>query len=124
MEARVQVVKDIYSVELVGRIGFDMIDAFRKVCLEKWITHKVIFDLQHLSFVGSHGIADFVRALEELSRNEDTKIKFCGVSSEFKKIFQASEIRSLEFHDCVERAVLSFQEVPQTIIESLPAESV
>jgi len=123
LEARVQVVKDIYSVELVGRIGFDMIDAFRKVCLEKWIRHKVIFDLQKLSFVGSHGIADFVSALEELSKNEETKIKFCGVGSEFKKIFLASEIQNLEFYDGVDRAVQSFQEVPQIIIESSPVES-
>jgi len=123
LEARVQVFGDIYSVELVGRIGFDMIDGFRKVCQEKLVQHKLIFDLRALSFVGSHGISDFVSTLEELSKSEQTTIKFCGVSSEFKRIFQASEIQGLEFHDCVERAIQSFQSIPQTIIESSPAES-
>jgi len=123
VEARVQIRGDVYSVELVGRIGFDMIDAFRRVCLQKWMHRKLIFDLKELNFVGSHGIADFVSTLEELSNSEDTKIKFSGVSSEFKKIFLASSIKNLEFHDCVERAVQSFQEMPQTILERRPDES-
>lgn len=117
MEARVQIVDDVYSVELVGRIGFDVIDTFRKVCLEKWSRRNLIFDLKNLHFVGSHGIGDFVSTLEDLSRISNTRIKFCGVSSEFKKIFQASEIQNLEFHDCVERAVRSFRDVPQIILE-------
>lgn len=116
MEARVQVVGDVYSVELVGRIGFDIIDTFRKVCLEKWSHHKLVFDLKNLHFVGSHGISDFVMTLEDLSHVGSTKIKFCGVSSEFKKVFQASRIRDLEFYDCVERAVQSFNEMPQVIL--------
>lgn len=123
MEARVQVVGDVYSVELVGRIGFDVIDTFRKVCLEKWSNRKLIFDLKRLHFVGSHGIADFVSTLEDLSNSGNTRIKFCGVSSEFVKVFQASQIRNLEFHDSLDRAVQSFQEIPQTILEPTPSES-
>lgn len=123
MEARVQIVDDVYSVELVGRIGFDVIDTFRKVCLEKWSDRKLIFDLRRLHFVGSHGIADFVATLEDLSKSGTTKIKFCGVSSEFVKVFQASQIRNLEFHESIDRAVQSFREIPQVILESRPGES-
>lgn len=117
MEARVQVVGDIYSVELVGRIGFDVIDTFRKVCLEKWARRKLIFDLRNLHFVGSHGIADFVTTLEDLSKVTNTSIKFSGVSSEFRKIFQASDIQNLEIYETVDRAAQSFRQVPQTILE-------
>jgi anti-anti-sigma factor len=116
LEAKVEIVDDVYSVELVGRIGFDVIDSFRKVCMEKLSRRKLIFNLESLHFVGSHGIADFVSTLEDLSHVDETRIKFCGVSSEFKKIFQASAIRNLEFFDGVDRAVLSFKEVPQVII--------
>lgn len=122
MEARVQVVGDIYSVELRGRIGFDVIDTFRRVCLEKWAHRKLIFDLKELHFVGSHGIADFVGTFEILSQSAQAQIKFCGMSSEFLKVFQASEIQNLEIHDTVDRAVQSFQEIPQTILEG-PGES-
>lgn len=123
MEARVQVVGDVYSVELVGRIGFDVIDTFRKVCMERWSDRKLIFDLRHLHFVGSHGIADFVIALEELSKSAGTQIKFCGVSSEFMKVFQASRIRNLEFFDSIDRALQAFHEIPQVILEKRPDES-
>lgn len=122
MEARVQVVGDVYSVELVGRIGFEVIDSFRRVCLEKWTQRKLVFDLQRLHFVGSHGIAEFVTTLEELSKTSNTRIKFCGVGSEFKKVFQASGIQNLEFHDSIDRAVQSFQDIPQVILEKRPDE--
>ena len=117
MEARVQIVDGIYSVELVGRIGFDVIDTFRKVCMEKWVQRKLVFDLKNLHFVGSHGIADFVTTFEDLSKVKNTSIKFCGMSSEFRKIFQASEIQNLEIYETVDRAVHSFRAVPQLILE-------
>lgn len=117
MEARVQVVGDVFFVELVGRIGYDVVDHFRRICLEKWSHHKLVLDMKGLAFVGSHGISDFVTVLEDLSKVENTTVKFCGVGSEFKRILQVSQIKDLQMFDSLDRAVASFQAIPQHIIE-------
>ena len=50
---------------------------------------QIIFDLQHLEFVGSSGIASFIQALKEFKASSPRPPKFCHVKSEFQRMIRA-----------------------------------
>lgn len=108
MEANFAVYSGVVVVELKGRLDFETSAPFRKTCLERLIQERVVFDLRHLSFVGSLGLKDFVDTLENLNRKSDSGVRFCGVSSEFRRLFEASGLSGQEFFDNREKAIQSF----------------
>lgn len=108
MEARFAVKGQVLVVELNGRLDFETSEPFRRTCLEKLIREKVVFDLRNLNFVGSLGLKDFVSTLDDLARASQPGVKFCGVSSEFRRLFDASGLANQEFFDNQEGAIQSF----------------
>lgn len=108
MRARVQTQGEVTVVDLEGRIDFETSAPFRKVCMESWANRKLVFNLSNLSFVGSHGITDFVQTIEVLSEKSDPTVKICGLSSEFRRIFESRQIKKLEIFDSAELALASF----------------
>ena len=72
------------------------------------MTEKVVFDLRHLAFVGSLGLTDFVTTLESMTQKSDVGIRFCGLSSEFRRLFEASETLGQEFFETQDQAIQSF----------------
>lgn len=99
MQAKVSQNGEITVVHLVGRINYETVDPFRKTCLENFREGKLVFNLQNLSFVGSSGITSFVQTIEDIARTNGQGLKLCSVGSEFKKIFDASEIAGLEIFE-------------------------
>jgi anti-anti-sigma factor len=108
MEAQVEKRGEVMVVELKGRLDFETTAPFRKTCLERLLSEKVVFDLKSLNFVGSLGLADFVDTLDHMAKRSGPGIKFCGVSSEFRRLFEASGIPALEFYESKDSAVKSF----------------
>lgn len=98
----------VVIVELTGRLNFESTEPFRKTCLEKLLSERVVFDLSHLNFVGSLGLKDFVETLDVMTQKSGMGVKFSGVSSEFRRMFEATGLRGQEIFDCTEKAILSF----------------
>ncbi len=109
MEAQVQKTGDICIVELKGDLSFNSAEPFRSVCFNRFKGKKIVFDLKELNFVGSSGIRDFIEVLREFSQSNDEKPKFCGLSSEFKKVFEANKMDTLNFFETSQDACLSFK---------------
>lgn len=72
---------------------------------------KIIFNLEHLEFVGSSGISSFVHMLKEFNATAPTKPRYCHVKSEFRRIIKAfDEAELFEFFDNEDRARKSFDQ--------------
>ena len=89
MQASFERTDGVVVVELKGRLDFETSEPFRRTCLEKLIRERVVFDLRDLNFVGSLGLKDFVDTLETLADRAPRGVKFCGVSSDFRRLFEA-----------------------------------
>lgn len=108
MEAKFAVRDEVVVVELNGRLDFETCEPFRRTCLEKLVSERVVFDLRNLNFVGSLGLTDFVTTLDDLSRQSQPGVKFCGVSSEFRRLFEANGLQSHNIFENQEKAIQSF----------------
>lgn len=108
MEAKFAVRGEVLIVELTGRLDFETTEPFRKTCMEKLVSEKVVFDLKNLNFVGSLGLTDFVTTLDQMSRQSQPGVKFCGVSSEFRRLFEAGGLAGHDIFESQEKAIQSF----------------
>lgn len=109
MEAKFAVRGEVLIVELNGRLDFETSEPFRKTCMEKLVSEKVVFDLRNLNFVGSLGLTDFVATLDQMSQKSQPGVRFCGVSSEFRRLFEASGLAGHDIFESQEKAILSFR---------------
>ena len=121
MKAELSTHGDVVIVSLSGRINMEYTETFREACLKEigGRANKIIFNLQQLSFVGSNGIMPFVGALTDLASNEEKELRFCGVGSEFQKIFAASPLAGIQILDSMDSAVASLRNLD--FIEDGPA---
>ena len=108
MKAEISTEGDIRVVHLRGHLDFETAEPFRRAYLERLSNEKVVFNFQDLSFVGSSGITMFFELLREFAERNQVKPKFCGLGSEFRKIFAASALSNLEIYDSPVSAVTSF----------------
>ena len=121
MKAQLAMKDDIVIVNLSGRINMEYTEVFREACLKDigGRSDKIIFDLHGLNFVGSNGIIPFVDAISTLAEDKKKQLRFCGVGSEFKKIFAASSLASVQILDNLDGAFASLRNLD--FIESDPA---
>ena len=64
------------------------------------ISREIIVNLQNLEFVGSSGITQFVQSLKSIHNETDFTPKYCGVKSEFQRIFRAfDDDNEFDFYD-------------------------
>lgn len=108
MKAKFASCEGVVVVELNGRLDFESAEPFRRTCVEKLLSQKVVFDLKNLSFVGSLGIKDFVDTLDYMAQNSGAGVRFCGVSSEFRRLFENTTLRDFQIYDSTEKAIQSF----------------
>ena len=108
MEAKIAQMGMVTIVELEGRLDFETALPFRRTCLEHLIHRPVVLDMKKLNFVGSLGITDFIETIEGLFEKTATGVKLCGVSSEFKRLFESSKISGLEIFESKTQALASF----------------
>lgn len=113
MKAKIRREGEIFIIHLKGKIDFDSTEPFRETVLSHLIGQKVVFNLSELSFVGSNGITPFMETMTELCNGAPTRIHFCHLSSEFRRIFEASEITSPKIFETEEIATTSFYRVFQ-----------
>ena len=90
----------VYSPEIESKVA--------KLISEKLISEKVVFDLRNLNFVGSLGLKDFVATMEDMKKSSRPGVKFCGVSSEFRRLFEASGIHAQDMFESQEKALQAF----------------
>lgn len=82
---------NVLILELEGHLDFETTLQFESTAaslIAKQESGGVVFNLTGLKFVGSSGINQFVKVLKDINGGK-VKPKFCGVSSEFSKIFKA-----------------------------------
>jgi anti-anti-sigma factor len=108
MQANFAKQSGVVVVELKGRLDFESSGPFRRTCLEKLLSERVVFDLRHLNFVGSLGLKDFVETLDVMVQKSGRGVRFCGVSSEFRRLFEASGLSGHEIYESPEKAIQSF----------------
>ncbi len=115
MEAWIERDGDVVVVHLKGRVDYESTEPFRSHCVRHLAQEKVVFNLEQLAFVGSIGITDFVQTMTQLAAENAVGIKFAGVGNEFRRVFEASEIRQLDIYESTNRALMAFQgfEVPK-----------
>ena len=109
MEAWIEREGDVVVVHLKGRVDYESAEPFRSHCVRYLAQEKVVFNLESLAFVGSIGITDFVQIMTQLAETNPVGIKFAGVGNEFRRVFEASEIRQLEIYESTNRALMAFQ---------------
>lgn len=109
MEAWIEREGDVVVVHLKGRVDYESTEPFRSHCVRHLAKEKVVFNLEQLAFVGSIGITDFVAIITQLAEANAIGIKFAGVGNEFRRVFEASEIRRLEIYENTNRALMAFQ---------------
>lgn len=108
MQAKFALRGEVVVVELNGRLDFETSGPFRRTCLERLVSQKVVFDLRNLNFVGSLGLTDFMTTIEDMKRQSRPGVKFCGLSSEFRRLFEASGLPAQDFFENQEKAIQSF----------------
>lgn len=109
MEAWIEREGDVVVVHLKGRVDYESTGPFRNHCVRHLSHEKVVFNLEQLTFVGSIGITDFVQTMTHLTQTNAARVKFAGVGNEFRRVFEASEMRQLEIYESTDRALLAFQ---------------
>lgn len=109
MEAWIERAGDVVVVHLKGRVDYESTEPFRQHCARHLAGEKVIFNLELLNFVGSIGITDFVATIATLAATNTHGIKFACVGNEFRRIFEASDIKILEIYESTGRAIQSYQ---------------
>ena len=108
MEAKFELRGEVVVVKLNGRLDFETTAPFRKTCMERLVREKVVFDLQNLNFVGSLGLKDFVDTMDQMAQKSGPGVRFASVSSEFRRLFEASGIPLLQIYETQDLAVQSF----------------
>ena len=108
MDVRVEIIENISVVHLSGLLDFEMASLFQKNCLAHLGDGGVVFDFLNLEFIGSCGITAFLQALVQFDSQRTEKIKFSGVSSEFKRLIRMHSVGSCEFFETANAAVASY----------------
>jgi anti-anti-sigma factor len=119
MEASFEMREEAVVVILKGRLDFETTEPFRRTCRERLVREKVVLDLKGLSFVGSLGLKEFVDTVDQLARTSSSGVRFCGVSSEFRRLFEASGMNEVTFFESRDKAVESFRPVAPAPVSNL-----
>jgi anti-anti-sigma factor len=99
MQARISHQGEVMVIHLSGRVDVETAQPFREACLNQIKAKKVVFDFQNLSFVGSSGILPFLDTLQSFALSNHSAFTFSGVGSEFRKIFAATALGTVQIYD-------------------------
>ena len=83
-----------YTIQMRGNLNYennDYLSAEVKAILKKNPDSKITLDLYCLDFVGSSGISNFVKLVNDLNR-PSVRVYLANVKSEFIKVFKLYEI--------------------------------
>ena len=108
MQARMIQERNVVIVHLSGRVDVETAVPFRDACLNRLSGQRVVFDFQSLSFVGSCGILPFLETMQAFHVSNPGGVKFSGVGTEFKKVFAATPLHTIEIFETASLAVDAF----------------
>ena len=126
MQARINRHGEIVVVYLSGRVDVETAEPFREACLNQLISHKVVFDFKQLSFVGSSGLLPFLETIQEFAGRNANGFKFCGVGSEFRRVFSSTALVEIQIFDTDIQAVQAFLNPPivvPKVVEAAPVQN-
>ena len=92
MQAKIKKENSAFIIHLSGKVDFDSSEPFRKTILNHLNDSDVVFNMRDLDFVGSNGITPFIDTLKTLCQGTRGRVRFCYLSSEFVRLFEASDI--------------------------------
>ena len=125
MKSKIREVNGCKIVELSGFIDYETLPRLRESLESIYKENeasRVVINMRGLNFVGSSGISTFVKSLGVFNRLR-MKPSYCGLKSEFQKMFKLFEDRGtfeiLENEDDAKQAALSrYQEWQKRTIRS------
>lgn len=109
MQARIAQEGGVLVVHLSGHIDVETAEPFHHACQSQLMNHKVVFDFSQLNFVGSSGLLPFLETLQDFSNANPSGFKLSGVGSEFKRLFGASPLASVEIYESHREAVHAYE---------------
>jgi anti-anti-sigma factor len=121
MQARINRHGEIVVVYLSGRVDVETAEPFREACLNQLVSVKVVFDFKHLSFVGSSGLLPFLETIQEFAGRNANGFKFCGVGSEFRRVFSSTALSEVQIFDSDVQAVQAFLNPPVVVPQAVEA---
>ena len=99
--------QDIVVINLKGEVDFASAEPFRQTCKQRLNQKNIIFNLQNLHFVGSDGLDSFMETIQDLNKN--ARLKFCCVSSEFRRLFANSHaMKDMDIYESETLATAAF----------------
>ncbi len=84
--------KEILIVHLSGQIDAESVDLFRQACRGPLGGRPVLFNFEHLSFIGSTGLRPFLESLNDLTKSAGSDVRFCEVRNDFRQILSATPL--------------------------------
>ncbi len=99
--------QDVVVIDLKGEMDFASAEPFRQTCVQELSQKNIIFNLQKLHFVGSDGLNSFMDTINAL--NKISRLKFCCVSSEFRRVFANNHsMKDMDIHESEQSATVAF----------------
>lgn len=120
MQARLTQEGEVVVVHLSGRLDVETAEPFREACLKRLFGQKVVFDLRELSFVGSSGILPWLETMQSFAARNAHAFKLSGVSSEFRRVFSATPLATIEVYDSEAHAVQAFLNPQIGVVQAAP----
>lgn len=87
-----------YTIQMRGNLNYennDYLSAEVKAIIKKNPDSKITLDLYFLDFVGSSGISNFVKLVNDLNK-PSVRVYLANVKSEFMKVFKLYEVWEVE----------------------------
>lgn len=106
MEAKVTKIGEVLVVNINGRLDIDKTAPFREACLKNLTGKKVVFNLQHLSFVGSTGIQNFFQIVRDLQTQ--ALVRIAGMTPDFQRLWSVQQVPDVMIYDNAHIAAESF----------------
>ena len=96
-------------IDLKGAVDFASAECFHQTCIRELSQKNIVFNLQKLHFIGSDGLSSFMDTMGDLKKK--SRLKFCCVSSEFKKLFaDDSMMKTMDIYENEQSATEAFSE--------------
>ena len=95
MKAKILKNEHYVLVDLSGHINYESLDELREICHSQYKGSRIVFNLEHLKFVGSSGITDFVSLLKSVGPQN---LHICSAQPEFYRVFESQSLQASSFH--------------------------
>lgn len=112
MKAALKKMGDVTVISIEGVLEIEQTQPFRKICLERFLGQKLVFNMSDAHFVGSTGLQSFLDTIKKIDDANEFGLKLVGVKPEFRRMLSAMETRRLSFFEELNHAVESFSAPP------------